>query len=94
VSESAGRDEPKYSIEQIAAKVGKSSAFVASRLKLTDLVPAVVEVFYAGEIGVGHALLLAKLPLDQQEEALAACFKEVYDGASKPARIMLPVRNL
>jgi len=87
-------EEPKYSIEQIAAKVGKSPAFVASRLKLTDLAPAVVEVFYAGEIGVGHALLLAKLPPDQQKEALAACFKEVYNGASKPARIVLPVRNL
>ncbi len=33
-------EEPKYSIEQIAAKVGKSPAFVASRLKLTDLVPS------------------------------------------------------
>src|ERR1700677_4029030 len=87
-------EEPKYSIEQIAAKVGKSPAFVASRLKLTDLVPAAVEVFYAGEIGVGHALLLAKLPADQQEQALSACFKEVYNGASKPARIVLPVRNL
>ena len=88
-------EEPKYSIEQIAAKVGKSAVFVASRLKLTDLVPAAVEAFYADEIGVGHALLLAKLPADQQEAALKACFKEVYNnGASKPARILLPVRNL
>ena len=88
-------EEPKYSIEQIAAKVGKGPAFVASRLKLTDLVPAAVEAFYADEIGVGHALLLAKLPADQQEGALKACFKEVYNnGASKPARILLPVRNL
>jgi len=88
-------DEPKYSIEQIAAKVGKSAVFVASRLKLTDLVPAAVDAFYADEIGVGHAILLAKLPADQQEAALKACFKEVYNnGASKPARILLPVRNL
>ena len=88
-------DEPKYSIEQIAAKIGKSAVFVASRLKLTDLVPAAVEAFYADEIGVGHAVLLSKLPADQQEAALQACFKEVYDnGASKPARILLPVRNL
>ena len=88
-------DEPKYSIEQIAAKVGKSPVFVASRLKLADLVPVAVEAFYADEIGVGHALLLAKLPADQQEVALKACFKEVYnDGASKPERILLPVRNL
>jgi hypothetical protein len=63
-------------------------------LKLTDLFPAAVEAFYADEIGVGHALLSAKLPADQQEQALSACFKEVYNGASKPARILLPVRNL
>ena len=88
-------EEPKYSIEQIAAKVGKSPAFVASKLKLTDLTPAAVEAFYADEIGVGHALLLSKLPADQQKQALAACFKEVYSGNSqKPARILLPVRNL
>ncbi len=87
-------DEPKYSIEQIAAKVGKSPVFVASRLKLTDLVPVAIEAFYADGIGVGHALLLAKLPADQQEQALSACFKEVYNGGQKPARILMPVRNL
>jgi ParB family chromosome partitioning protein len=87
-------EEPKYSIEQIAAKVGKTPASIAQRLKLTDLVPAAVDAFYADSIGVGHALLLAKLPADQQEVALQACFKEVYAGAGKPARILLPVRNL
>jgi ParB family chromosome partitioning protein len=87
-------DEPKYSIEQIAAKVGKSPVFVASRLKLADLIDAAVEAFYADEIGVGHALLLAKLPADQQAQALSACFKEVYNNGTKPARILLPVRNL
>jgi ParB family chromosome partitioning protein len=86
--------EPKYSIEQISARVGKSPVFVASRLKLADLVPVAVEAFYANEIGVGHALLLAKLPADQQQQALSACFKEVYNNGAKPARILLPVRNL
>jgi ParB family chromosome partitioning protein len=87
-------DEPKYSIEQIAARVGKQPSFVASRIRLIDLVPAAVEAFYANEIGVGHALLLAKLPADQQEQALSACFKEVYNGSQNPVRILLPVRNL
>src|ERR1700743_2681518 len=36
----------------------------------------------------------SELPADQQEAALKACFKEVYNGAAKPARILLPVRNL
>src|SRR5258708_16344875 len=87
-------EEPKYSIEQIAAKVGKHPSFVAARIRLTELAPPVIEAFYASEIGVSHALLLAKLPADQQGEALSACFKEVYNGADKAARILLPVRNL
>ena len=88
-------EEPKYSVEQIGARIGKSPVFVASRLKLLDLVPAAVDAFYANEIGVGHAILLAKLPADVQQQALPACFKEVYNGNSqKPARILLPVRNL
>jgi ParB family transcriptional regulator, chromosome partitioning protein len=87
-------DEPKYTIEQIAGRVGKAPSFVASRLKLIDLMPEVVEAFYSNDIGVGHALLLAKLPADQQSEALSACFKESYNGSQKPARILLPVRNL
>jgi ParB family chromosome partitioning protein len=88
-------EEPKYSIEQLGARVGKSAAFIASRLKLVDLVPVAVDAFYANEIGVGHALLLAKLPADQQEQALAACFKEAYNsGGATPTRILLPVRNL
>ena len=87
-------EEPKYTVEQIAAKTGKSPAYVAARFKLTELVPVVVEAFYRDEIGVGHALLLAKLQPDQQEQALAACFKEVWNSGSKPARILLPMRDL
>jgi ParB family chromosome partitioning protein len=87
-------EEPKYTVEQIAAKMGKSPAYVTTRLKLTDLAPKVVEAFYAEEVGVGHALLLAKLPQEQQEQALTACYKEVYNGGTKPTRVLLPVRNL
>ena len=88
-------DEPKYSIEQIAAKTGKSPAYCLARLKLTELAPAVVEAFAKEDIGVGHALLLAKLQPSQQEQALAACFKEDWSaGGQKAKRILLPVRNL
>ena len=87
-------EEPKYSVEQIAAKTGKSTAYIAGRLKLTELVPAVVEAFYKEEIGVGHALLLAKLQPTQQEQALPHCFREDWSGAAKNRRILLPVRNL
>ncbi len=88
-------EEPKYSIEQIAARTGKHPAYVAARIKLTELAPIIVEAFYRAEIGVGHALLLAKLQPAQQEQALAACFKEDWSaGGQKTKRILLPVRNL
>ncbi|HEV2620109.1 MAG TPA: ParB/RepB/Spo0J family partition protein [Acidobacteriaceae bacterium] len=89
-------EEPTYSIEQIAAKTGKQPAFVAARLKLIDLVSVAVEAFYRAEIGVGHALLLAKLPANQQEQALTACFREDWSASSdrKAKRILLPLRSL
>ena len=88
-------EEPKYSIEQIAAKVGKTPSYVATRARLTELAPPAVEAFYAEEIGVGHALLLAKLQSAQQEQALANCFREEWGGgAGKSKRILLPVRHL
>ncbi len=87
--------EPTYSIEQIAAKTGKAPAYVAQRVRLTELAASVVEAFYAEEINVGHALLLAKLQPDQQEKALAECFREEWGVAgNKPRRILLPVRHL
>jgi ParB family chromosome partitioning protein len=86
-------DEPKYSIEQIAAKTGKSPAYCLQRVKLTELAAAVTEAFAKDEIGIGHALLLAKLQPAEQEQALAACYQEQY-SSSKPKRILLPVRHL
>jgi ParB family chromosome partitioning protein len=87
-------EEPKYSIEQISARTGKTPAFVASRLKLTELAPVVVDAFYREEIGTGHALLLAKLQPAQQEEALSACYQEQYGTNNKTKRTLLPVRHL
>jgi ParB family transcriptional regulator, chromosome partitioning protein len=83
-----------YTLEQIAAKCGKSPAYVAQRARLAQLASAVTEAFAKDEIGVGHALLLAKLQPEQQEEALAACYQETYTNGSKPKRILLPVRHL
>lgn len=87
--------EPTFTVEQIAAKVGKTAAYITARLKLTDLCDDAAAAFYQDHIGVGHALLLAKLPAAQQEPALKACFKEVHTSSEdKPSRIILPVRNL
>jgi ParB family chromosome partitioning protein len=88
-------EDPKYSIEQIAVKVGKTPAYCASRVRVTELPAPVVKAFYADEIGVSHALLLAKLQPAQQEQALANCFREEWNGTgAKAKRILLPVRHL
>ncbi len=69
--------------------------YVVARLSLTELSQTVMDAFYREEIGVGHALLLAKPHPAQQEQALAACFKEDWStGGQKAKRILLPVRSL
>jgi ParB family chromosome partitioning protein len=62
-------EEPKYTIEQIGAKCGKNPSYVAARLRLTELAAPVAEAFARNEIGVGHALLLAKLQPGEQWSA-------------------------
>src|ERR1017187_9026055 len=65
-------EEPKYSIEQIGAKCGKNPSYVAARLRLTELAAPVAEAFAKDEIGVGHALLLAKLQSSKVQLGLFA----------------------
>ena len=83
----------QYDIASLAAKAGKSAAFVAQRLKLVDLLPPVAEAFLADKIGIGHALEIAKLPEPEQERAFEACFRSVWNGA-KQSPALLPVREL
>ncbi len=83
-----------YTPEQISAKVGKGTSYVVARTRLAQLAPAVSEAFAKDDIGVGHALLLAKLQPAEQEQALSACYQETYVNGGKPKRILLPVRHL
>jgi ParB family chromosome partitioning protein len=55
----------------------------------------VVEAFYREEIGVGHALLLAKLQPTQQEQAPCRLLQRGLEREGQKAkRSLLPVRNL
>lgn len=56
-------------VEDIAAKVGKTKAYVYGRLKLCELIPANRKLFYAGKFAPSVALLLARVPKDLQLEA-------------------------
>jgi ParB family transcriptional regulator, chromosome partitioning protein len=70
--------EPTYTIAGIAARAGKSEAYVLGRIKLADLIPPVAEAFLKDTIAIGHALLIAKLPDSQQQEAFNAAFRGMW----------------
>jgi ParB family chromosome partitioning protein len=63
-----------YTVETIAAKMGKTAKYVYGRLKLVDLIPAVQTAFYEGRLTVAHGLEIARLQPGDQERALAECF--------------------
>jgi ParB family chromosome partitioning protein len=86
-------DGLQYDIPSLAAKTGKSPAFVATRLRLVELHPSIAEAFLADEIGVGHALEIAKLPQQEQQRAFDAAFHTEWNGG-KETRILRPVRDL
>jgi ParB family chromosome partitioning protein len=72
------REEVGYTVEKIAAKTGKADAHIAKRLRLLGSIPTVADAFTARRIGIEHALLIAKLGANVQEEALRRCFDGYY----------------
>jgi ParB family transcriptional regulator, chromosome partitioning protein len=86
-------DGAHYDVVRIAAKIGRSPVYVATRLRLTELIPSIAEAFLADQIGVGHALEIAKLPQPEQQRAFEAAFHTAWN-AGKETRILRPVRDL
>jgi ParB/RepB/Spo0J family partition protein len=59
-----------YAIEDLAAKVGKSKAYVYARMKLCALVKPARKAFLEGKLNPSTALLIARIPVPKlQEEA-------------------------
>lgn len=85
-------DGLQYDLNSLSAKAGKSPAFIAQRLKLVELLPTIADAFLADQIGVGHALEIAKLPQAQQEKAFDAAFRTVWNGGTQ-SRVVLPLRD-
>ena len=83
--------EPRYDVASIAAKTGRSITHVYQRLRLAELIPDAAEVFQTNQITAGHAVLIARLPQEQQKDALAATFREDWRTKEKHA---IPVREL
>ena len=81
-----------YDINTLCAKAGNSPSFVAQRLKLVDLIPSIADAFLADQIGVGHALEIAKLPDVQQQKAFDAAFRNIWSNG-RDSRVLVPLRD-
>ena len=86
-------NDPNYTVATLAAKAGKSEAYVQGRIKLTDLIPPIADAFLADKITIGHALLIAKLPAGQQQAAFNASFQKTWTTEGN-IPTLIPVREL
>lgn len=83
------KDDPDYSVDQVAAKLGKSRAYIYARLKLCALRPAARKAFYVGKLSASTALLLARIPVAKlQDQALEEITEPSwrYDDQPMPFR--------
>jgi ParB/RepB/Spo0J family partition protein len=83
--------QPKgpYTVDDIAAKVGKSKAYVYARLKLLDLTTESREAYYEGKLSASTALYLARVTPELQKQALEALvpkWRRVEEEGPLPAR--------
>ncbi len=59
-----------YDVAKIADRIGMSAHYVRDRLKLLSLIAPAQELFLAGTISDGHAKLISRLTVDDQERVL------------------------
>ncbi|MDD5387579.1 MAG: ParB/RepB/Spo0J family partition protein [Sulfuricurvum sp.] len=71
------------SVDDIAAKVGKSKAYIYGRMKLCELIPENRKFFYDDKLSPSTALLVARIPEHLQKEAgkRVACGRWASDGS-------------
>lgn len=75
-------DGTRYTVDEIAAKVGMSKSHVYQRLKLISLCKAAREALAAGEIEASVAVLIARIPNDGlQKKALEEVSATHWRGA-------------
>lgn len=62
--------EKGYSIEDLSIKFAMDKSSVRRRLKLNDLIGQAKELLSSGKIPLGHAVFMAALPADAQQEII------------------------
>lgn len=80
-----------WTASQIAERIGKSRGYVANRIAIADAGDAVRAAIEAGDIGPAAASVLARVPAEAREAALAQCGKgatsrEAHAAANRAAR--------
>lgn len=85
-----------YTVETIGAKVSKSTSYVYQRLKLAALIPPAQKLFFEGVITAGHAILIARLSVEEQREVLndETGILWPYDGKDPDHPFPVSVRGL
>jgi ParB family chromosome partitioning protein len=71
-----------YTVESIAARVGRSPAYVNGRLRLIQLIPEAKQAFYEDKVTVAHAFEIARLQPNDQRRALQECFPQYRNAAA------------
>jgi len=71
-----------YTVESIAARVGRSPAYVNGRLRLIQLIPEAKQAFYEDKLTVAHAFEIARLQPNDQRRALQECFPQYRNAAA------------
>lgn len=61
-------NERKFTVPEIAKRVGQSDKYVALRLKLNNLIPDLQKAFYEERMSMSTALLLSKFGPDSQKD--------------------------
>jgi ParB/RepB/Spo0J family partition protein len=82
-----------YTVDAVAARVGRSTSYVYQRLRLRSLIPDAREAFEQEEITAAHAVRLARLSPADQKKALPECFYQLF-GERTGAREARPVSYL
>lgn len=61
-------------LAEVSLIVGRTEKYIANRLKLNSLIDEAAQDYQAGKITTGHALEIARLPLNVQKDALHLCY--------------------
>jgi ParB family transcriptional regulator, chromosome partitioning protein len=71
-----------YTVEGIAARVGRSPAYVSGRLRLIQLIPEAKQASYEDKLTVARAFEIARLQPNDQRRALQECFPQYRNAAA------------